>query len=74
MAYGRVDVRVRESTGKARLRFYGVAEDQLENILYGLEVARQASGTEFDSVALDGIITHFLTTFDVKAAKGGDIT
>jgi hypothetical protein len=57
---GRVDVRHSESTGKDRLRFYGVARDQTKTILLALECARSELDTELDSVALEAICMSFL--------------
>lgn len=62
MPSGRVDVRRTERTGKSRLRFYGVADDQLEIIRTALSLARSEFGTEFDSVALDAICVSYLAT------------
>jgi hypothetical protein len=62
MPAGRVDVRQTERTGKSRLRFYGVADDQLEIIQTALFLARSELGTDFDTVALDGICTSYLAT------------
>ena len=62
MSSGRVDIRTIKRTGKARLRFYGVAPDHLEMILAALEVARKDLNTEFDTVALEGICMHYLNT------------
>ena len=62
MPNGRVDIRSIKRSGKARLRFYNLASDQLENILTALEQAREELGTEYDSVALDALATHYLAT------------
>ena len=55
-------VDVRTVDGKARLRFYGVAEDQLETIQLALKITRVWAGTQHDSVALDAICQHFLSS------------
>ena len=60
MPKGRVDVRVMRKTKRARLRFYGVSPDQLELILFALEQAREEFGTEWDTVALDGICASYI--------------
>lgn len=62
MTVGRVDIRETKRSGKFRLRFYAVAPDHLEVILTALEAAREELGTNFDSVALDAICTHFLAS------------
>jgi Rieske Fe-S protein len=62
MPNGQVDIR-RTKDGKRRLRFYAVADDQLETILSALRIARHESGTAYDCVALDAICTHFLATY-----------
>jgi hypothetical protein len=62
MPSGRVDIRTRESSGKSRLRFYGLAKDQLATIVYALAVARGLGETEFDAVALELICMQFLAT------------
>lgn len=61
MSAGTVDVRRRESTGKSRMRFFGVADDELEIILVALEIARNEANTIYDSVALDHICSSYLT-------------
>ena len=67
MPSGQVDVRRTERTGKSRLRFYGIADDQLENIRTALSLARSELGTEFDSVALDAICMTYLATSRVAS-------
>jgi len=59
---GKVDIRTMKRTGKARLRFYGVAPDHLEIILEALKLAREEFNTEYDTVALDSICMHFLNS------------
>ena len=61
---GRVNTRFNEKRGYSRFRFQRVYPDQAETILQALAVAREASNTEFDAVALDAICQHFLATFD----------
>ena len=63
MAKGRVDIRVMKKTDKARLRFYNVYPELLHTILAALELARQEAGTHSDTVALDAICMHFLSTY-----------
>ncbi len=60
MSNGKVDIRLTKRTGKYRLRFYAVAEDQLDIILPALQHAREEMGTEYDSVALDAICAQYL--------------
>jgi len=60
MASGKVDVRLTKRTGKYRLRFYGVAPDQLETILNALRFARDEIDTEHDTVALEGMCILFM--------------
>jgi hypothetical protein len=60
MAAGRVDVRMMKHSGKARLRFYGVAPDHLETILKALAMAREELNTEYDTVALEAICLLFI--------------
>lgn len=60
MPSGKVDVRVYQKTGKARLRFYGVAPDQLETILLALKFVREELKTEHDTVALEGLALNYL--------------
>jgi hypothetical protein len=62
MAKGRVDIRHNDNRGTARLRFYGVHDDQQEVILQALKVARDGLGTESDTRALEAICLQFLTT------------
>lgn len=69
MSSGRVDVRFRESTGKARMRFYGLAEEHVDNIQLALKFIREELNTDFDSVALDAMATHFLATYDGPATE-----
>jgi hypothetical protein len=69
MSNGKVDKRFSEARGKYRLRFHSVAPDHAENILAALGHARRELGTEFDSVALDGICTHYLTTFNSRSNR-----
>ena len=57
---GKVDVRITQRDGKARLRFYGINPDQLEIIRLALEKARQELNTAFDSVAFEAICGYFL--------------
>ena len=64
MSSGRVDVRFRESTGKARMRFFALAEEHVENIQLALKIIREELDTDYDSVALDAMATHFLATYD----------
>lgn len=66
MARGKVDVRMNHHTGKARLRFYGVAPDQQESILAALEMAGKEFETLHDSVALEAICLVYLNTADRK--------
>ena len=61
---GRVNTKFNPKRGYHRFRFYPVYPDQAETILQALAVAREASGTKFDSVALENICMHFLSTFD----------
>lgn len=68
MGSGKVDVRIMQRNAKARLRFYNVAPDQLEVIMNALEIARNELGTGHDTVALDAICIHFLSTFPAFAA------
>ena len=68
MAHGKVDVRVNEKTGKARLRFYSVAPDQLELILTALEHIRKEVGTIHDTVALELMALGYLSSLPVAAA------
>jgi hypothetical protein len=67
MSSGRVDLRTMKRTGKTRLRFYNVYPDQLETVQTALRIARRESGTEHDTVALESICIHFLTTFSVPS-------
>jgi hypothetical protein len=62
MAHGRVNIRTSEKTGKTRLRFFGVAADQLEDILQALSVARMELDTKYDSVALEAICLSYLNS------------
>jgi hypothetical protein len=50
--------------GKSRIRFYKVADDQLENILFALDLITEEADTEWYSVALDLMATHYLATSD----------
>jgi hypothetical protein len=45
-----------------RMRIYSLHEDQIELIQTALAVAREASGTDYDSVALTNICMEFLAT------------
>ena len=65
MASGRVDIRQSKRDGKYRLRFYNVAEDQLETILLALRAARIQMGTDHDSVALDAMAMCLLASCTV---------
>lgn len=56
-------------TGKGRLRFYGVASDQIEVILAALAIARSEINTTHDTVALEAICTYFVSTFQPHATK-----
>jgi hypothetical protein len=66
MSSGKVDARFRESTGKYRLRFYGVAPDHKKSILLALERARLELGTDFDAVALEAICMNYLSGGNVN--------
>lgn len=61
---GKVNISTNHSTGRTRLRFYGVAPDQLETILIALGHARSELGTEHDAVALDAICMAYLANSD----------
>ena len=71
MPSGKVDIRFNEKTGKARLRFYGVAPDQLELILCALKHVREELQTEHDTVALEGLALSYLGTPKPKTQKTG---
>lgn len=72
MSNGKVDVRVTQKTGKARLRFYGVAPDQLQVILLALAQARKELGTEHDTVALENVMAGYLgSLYAAKLAAPG---
>ena len=62
MSKGKVDIRTCNRNGKARLRFYDVAPDHLEMIKQALQVAREQTGSEHDTVALEAICMHFLSS------------
>lgn len=62
MANGKVDVRISQRRKTARLRFYDVYTDQITTIQTALEQARQDAGTAHDTVALDAICMHYLST------------
>lgn len=62
MANGKVDVRTNQVSGKARMKFYRLAPEQLEIIQAALEQARLELGTNYDSVALEGICLSFLNS------------
>ncbi len=68
MSSMKVDYRKIKASGKTRLRFPDVHEDQLDLILQALEVAGEAMGTEHGTVALEAICLHFLTTFSHESA------
>jgi len=75
MKQGRVEIRstsnVRYSVGIStskrnslhRLRFYGIDQERLDTILTALKLAKAECGTKFDSIALDAICMHFISTF-----------
>ena len=65
MAKGRVDIRVMKHTQKARLRFYNAYPDSVEIILAALELARHETGSLYDTVALEAICMHFLSSYPV---------
>jgi hypothetical protein len=67
---GAVDVRLSKRTGRARLRFYEVAGDQLLTIELALAQAREDADTPWDSVALEAICMAYLST--VSGAGGID--
>lgn len=69
MGSGRVDVRMTQRTGKVRLRFYGVAPDQLDSIVEALNMARQDLSTDYDTVALEQICLYFLATHSKETLK-----
>lgn len=58
----KVNIRTNQTTGKARLRFYGIAPDQIDGIVLALEKARKEYETDFDSVALEAICNEYLNT------------
>lgn len=60
MANGRVDIRVTQRDGKARLRFYGINPEQLVLVKLALEKAREEMETDFDSVAFEAVCLYFL--------------
>ena len=62
MASGKVDIRTSETTGKARLRFYGAAPEHVEMVRDALEQARHEFGTDHDTVALDAICMSYLNS------------
>jgi hypothetical protein len=63
MSKGKVDIRKSQRDGRYRLRFYGLGADQVDTILLALKSARLESNTEYDSVALDRVALHFLSTY-----------
>jgi len=63
MASGKVDIRIMKHTDKARLRFYDVYPEQLELILAAIERAREGTGSINDTVALEAICMHFLSSY-----------
>lgn len=65
---GAVDVRHSKRTGRARLRFYEVALDQLSTIELALAQARVELDTPWDSVALEAICMTYLST---RSGAGG---
>jgi hypothetical protein len=71
---GKVDVRFRESTGKYRLRFYGVAPDQKDTILLALDRARLEAETQYDAVALEAICMQYLAISGVHKTSSVSMT
>ena len=63
MTSGKVDIRTMKRTEKARLRFYNVYPEQSEIILAALEKARESTGSKHDTVALEAICIHFLSSY-----------
>lgn len=60
MSHRKVDVRTNPKTGKARLRFHGVAPDQVELIRLALDLVKEEFGTEHDTVGLEALAISYL--------------
>lgn len=59
---GRVNRRFNAKRGTYRLRFTSVHPDQLQTIEQALALARGEAGTQYDTVALEGICLSYLAT------------
>ena len=60
---GRVNVRYNAKRDSYRYRFQPIYRDQATTINLALAIAREDGNTEYDSVALDYICMHFLSTY-----------
>ena len=63
MGKGRVNVHYNKKRNCHRFRFQPIYPDQAETILHCLAIAREDGETEYDTVALDYICMHFLSTY-----------
>ncbi len=58
-----LDIRaMKRHEGKSRIRFYEIADDQLEQLLFALDQIMDEVETDWYPVALDLMATHYLAT------------